>query len=293
MNIKDKNKDIDTTTGIETTGLEWDGLKELNNPLPKWWVIIFLICCIWAIFYWIIFPSWPIYFSEGERGGTRGVIGWTQYNKLDEEISKIKELKKDYLEVFRENSYEEIFKNEKIYAFSIAGGKSAFKNYCSTCHGIGGEGRIGYPNLNDDDWIWGGSIEKIEQTIKFGIRADHENTRYSEMPSFIDIFTEKQIEELATYIVKLNKNENIESSTDELFKESCGTCHLENGRGNQEIGGPNLVDSIWLYSNGEIFEIMNQLKNPKHGNMPAWVERLNEDTIRQISIYVYSLGGGE
>jgi len=293
MNLKNQKKDIDKITGIETTGREWDGLKELNNPLPKWWATIFFISCIWALIYWVIYPSWPIIFGEGERGGTIGVIEWTQYNKLEEDIKKIKEIKKEYMEEFRESSYEEIFENEKIYAFSVAGGESSFKNYCATCHGIGGGGKMSYPNLNDDDWIWGGSLEEIEKTIKYGIRADHEESSSSEMPSFRDAFTEEQIEELARYILIINDNESDTIPIAELFRESCGMCHSDDGSGNKEVGGPNIVDNIWLHSSGDMNGITNQIKQPKHGIMPAWIERLDEDTIRQLTVYVYSLGGGE
>lgn len=289
----DNNKEIDNHSGVETTGHDWDGIKELNNPAPRWWLIVFFISCIWAFGYWVIYPAWPTFSGEGERGGTTGSIGWTQYTQLKASQADIIARKADYLEKFQDSSLEEIMRDPELYAFAIAGGKAAFKDNCATCHGTGGAGAKGYPNLNDDDWLWGGKPADIYQTIKYGIRSNHDETRVSQMPVFGDILTSNDIDAISEYVVNLSQRGNYPEKGATLYRENCASCHGDDGRGNREFGAPNLADSIWFYSEGDKAGIVSQIKAPKHGMMPNWNGRLNEDTIRQLTVYVHSLGGGE
>lgn len=301
-----KNKNKDKLSGVETTGHEWDGIKELNNPLPRWWLWVFYVCIIWSIGYWVIYPAWPTLTGEHERGGTKGAIEWTQYKKLSDEQQEIIAKRNEYLHSFHKASFEEVINNPELYTFALAGGKAAFKDNCATCHGTGGEGAKGFPNLNDDDWIWGGKMEDIYQTIKYGIRM-HDDARQSVMPVFKDMLSQEDILAVAEYVKGLRTNATAspkEGVSGEalaslplgarVYQENCAACHGINGKGDKEFGAPNLADAIWLKSeNGSTSAIMNQVKNPKHGMMPAWVERLDDDTIRQLTIYVHSLGGGE
>jgi cytochrome c oxidase cbb3-type subunit 3 len=293
MTSDKENKKIDQHSGIETTGHDWDGIKELDNPAPRWWLIVFFICCIWAVGYSLIYPSWPTLSGEGERGGTEGSMGWTQYTQLKEQQADIIARKAQYLEKFQSSSFDDIMHNPELYAFAVAGGKSAFKDNCATCHGTGGAGAKGYPNLNDDDWLWGGDVAAIYQTIKYGIRSNHEETRMSEMPAFGEILGSDDVDAVAEYVVSLSKAGKYSEKGARLYQENCTSCHGKSGKGNKEFGAPNLADSIWFYSEGDKDSIASQIKMPKHGMMPQWVERLDEDTIRQLSVYVHSLGGGE
>lgn len=295
-------KEIDRHSGVETTGHEWDGIKELNNPAPRWWLWVFFICCIWAFGYWVVYPAWPTLSGEGARGGTTGTAGWTQYKKLKEEQAEIIARKSAYLARFKESSFEQIMSDPELYAFGVAGGKAAFKDNCATCHGSGGAGAKGYPNLNDDDWLWGGTPEAIYQTIKFGIRAPHDETRSSQMPAFGEMLTGEEIENIAEFVAvnlaATHKGMLIESTEAAgkggvLYREHCASCHGADGRGGREFGAPDLADAIWLKSDGHKAGIAAQIKNPKHGMMPNWNERLDEETIRQLTVYVHSLGGGE
>ncbi|WND03401.1 cytochrome-c oxidase, cbb3-type subunit III [Temperatibacter marinus] len=276
----------DDHSGVETTGHEWDGIKELNNPAPRWWLMVWLVTTIWAIGYWVVYPAWPTLSGEGERGGTVGNSGWTQYTQLEESQAEILQQRAKYLSDFEKASYSEITKNEALYAFGLAGGASAFKDNCATCHGTGGAGAPGYPNLNDDDWIWGGSLDDIEMTIAYGIRADHEETRYNEMPPFDEMLDQNTIEMITDFIL------SDQPAGAPAYADNCASCHGDTGRGSQEMGGPNLKDVIWLYA-GTRADIIAQIKRPKHGMMPAWHSRLDKQTIRQLSLYVHSLGGGE
>lgn len=301
-----KDNEKDELSGIETTGHEWDGIKELNNPLPRWWLWVFYISIIWSIGYWVVYPAFPTFFGEGERGGTKGAIEWTQYKKLDEERAEITARRGEYLQRFSSASYAEIMDNPELYAFALAGGQAAFKDNCATCHGTGGAGAKGYPNLNDDEWIWGGDLNSIYQTIKYGIRM-HDDGRYSLMPNFLQTLAGEELQAVTDYVKGLHSGEsktypeqlaqNIKTELSlgaNIFRENCAACHGFDGTGNRDIGAPNLADAIWLKSeDGSAQAIMSQIKNPKHGMMPAWVDRLDEDTLRQLTIYVHELGGGE
>ena len=289
----DHEKERDELSGVETTGHEWDGLKELNNPMPRWWVWVFVITIIWSIGYWVVYPAWPTLSGEGERGGTVGSAEWTQYKQLKEQQAEIVARKANYLQRFHVASFEEILNDAELYAFAIAGGKSAFKDNCATCHGSGGAGAKGYPNLNDDDWIWGGSHADIYETLRVGIRSSHPETRDSLMPAFEGILPKADIANVASYVLALSSGEDESHPGYTIYQEHCTVCHERDGKGRQDIGIPNLVDAIWLKSDGNRAAIMSQIKNPKHGMMPHWDERLDEDTMRQLTIYVHSLGGGE
>lgn len=285
----DKKKEIDKHSGVETTGHEWDGIKELNNPMPRWWLWTFYVCIIWSVGYWFVYPAWPTL-----SGNTKGAAEWTQYKKLAEEQQEIVVRRGQYLQDFKKASFDEILNNQGLYEFAIAGGKAAFKDNCATCHGSGGAGAAGYPNLNDDDWIWGGSLSEIYKTLEYGIRSGHDEARISEMPAFgeLGILDKKQIGDVANYILVMGKQGKYPDGADKIYADNCASCHGVDGKGGREFGAPNLVDSVWLYG-GKYEDILTQLHKSKHGKMPSWSNRLDEQTIRQLSIYVHSLGGGE
>lgn len=280
-------KEIDQHSGIETTGHEWDGIRELNLPAPRWWLIVFAISCVWAVGYWLVYPAWPTL-----SGNTKGSAGWTQYKKLAEEQAEIIAQRGEFAVKIKAHSLEEIQKDPELYAFAVAGGKTMFKENCAACHGTGAAGGRGYPNLNDDDWLWGGDLESIYHTIKVGIRSTHEDTRSSQMPAFAGVLKHGEVRNIAKHVLSLSgKNpENMEGKA--LFATNCASCHGAEGEGGRAFGAPNLADAIWLYG-GDEASIMQQVTAPRHGVMPAWESRLPEATIKQLSIYVHSLGGGE
>lgn len=289
---KEHKKDIDEFSGVETTGHEWDGIKELNNPMPRWWVWVFVVCCIWSAWYWVVYPAWPIL-----GGHTEGTGGYTQYKELEKSQMEIVERQAAYLEKFEAATNEEILNSPELYAFAIAGGKAAFKDNCATCHGTGGAGGKGYPNLNDDDWLWGGKLNDIYLTLQHGIRmSGDEDTRVSLMPAFgkEKTLNRDQINDVIDYVFTLSggdKKENYVKGA-EIFKAQCASCHGMDGKGNKDIGAPNLTDKIWLY--GKDRETMYEtIYYSRAGVMPAWKNRLDENTIRQLTIYLHELGGGE
>ncbi|WP_353642625.1 cytochrome-c oxidase, cbb3-type subunit III [Mesorhizobium sp. WSM2239] len=282
---------IDEVSGISTTGHEWDGIKELNNPLPRWWVITFYVTIAWAIGYTIAYPAWPMLTSA-----TKGVLGFSSRNDVKNELAAAEAAKVKYIAAIESKTVSEIAADDELREFAIAAGGGTFKVNCVQCHGAGAQGSKGFPNLNDDDWLWGGTAEQIQQTITHGIRfASDPNTRLSEMPAFGDIITADQIAQVSTYVASLSgpvRDANLIEPGANVFAENCVACHGDNAKGNRELGAPDLTDAIWLYGSGEA-AIAAQVRAPKHGVMPAWIERLGESKIKELAIYIHSLGGGE
>jgi cytochrome c oxidase cbb3-type subunit 3 len=283
-------KHVDEISGVETTGHEWDGIKELNNPLPRWWLWTFYVTIVWAIGYTIAYPAWPML-----SGATRGVLGYTSRQEFQDDLTVAASAQKVYLDKIAALPVKDIAKDTELAQFAMNGGEAAFKVNCATCHGTGASGRPGYPNLNDNDWLWGGSIDQIYQTISYGIRNDDPETRVSEMPAFVDILDPAQTRQVAAYVVSLTGTPADASMIEpgkQVFADNCVSCHGEKAEGNRELGAPNLADAIWLKGEGED-AIIQQVNAPKHGVMPAWHTRLADTTIKQLAVYVHSLGGGE
>lgn len=288
----DAPREIDATTGVETTGHDWDGIKELNNPAPRWWLLVWLVCIVWSVGYWVVYPTWPTI-----SGHTKGLWEWTEHKELQATQQEIVERQAGYLERFHQADFKAIMADPALYAFAVAGGQAAFKDNCATCHGTGASGSIGYPNLNDDDWLWGGRIADIYQTIRFGIRSPHPDTRVSQMPAFgkDGILTRAEVDKVVDYVRALSGEGLKQASYDEgaaIFASNCAACHGTDAKGNREFGAPNLTDAIWLYGS-EREKVFQSVFYAHAGVMPTWEGRLSPDTIRQLAIYVHSLGGGE
>ncbi len=285
----DKKKDIDEISGVETTGHEWDGLKELNNPLPRWWIWVWVISIIWSIWYFVVYPAWPV-----PGGATEGTSGYTQFKELQESQQEIVQRQQQYLSDFEKAEFHQIMDDPGLYAFAMAGGRAAFKDNCAVCHGTGAEGGIGYPNLNDDDWLWGGTMDAIHTTLEYGIRADNLDTRLSQMPAFgkEGLLNKEQIDEVVEYVMALSSDEDVtQMPGHQIFQQNCASCHGPDAKGMHEFGAPNLTDGIWLYG-GERADIYETVYNARNSLMPAWNERLDDNTIRQLTVYVHQLGGG-
>jgi cytochrome c oxidase cbb3-type subunit 3 len=286
------NREIDDVTGIETTGHEWDGIKELNKPLPKWWLYVFYACIVWSIGYWVAYPAWPLI-----SGYTEGMLGYSQRQTVARSIEEARAAQSQSNEAIAKAALADIAASPDLLQFAIAGGRAAFGDNCAPCHGRGAQGFKGYPNLNDDDWIWGGTLDAIYLTLQHGIRAANDETRQSAMPRYgLDgVLTKEQISDTADYVLSLS-GLNHEAAAAErgkaIFAENCAACHGEDGKGNQELGAPNLTDAIWLYGSAKA-DIVKSIETGRGGVMPAWAGRLDENTIKKLTIYVHSLGGGQ
>lgn len=286
------SKDIDHVSGTETTGHEWDGIKELNTPLPRWWLWTFYGTIVFALGYTIAYPAWPMISSA-----TPGVLGFSSRADLDADLAAAKAAQGGVIDKIAATPVADIVKDEELSRFATAGGKSLFKVYCTQCHGTGATGGVGYPNLNDDDWLWGGSIDQIYTTLTHGVRYEADaDTRFNIMPNFgaDGILTTEQIDVVAKQVASLSGIEGGAASPEgqQLFTDNCAACHGDAGQGNQELGGPALNDKVWLYK-GTLETIKAQLTKPSHGVMPAWGARLGDVAVKELAVYVHGLGGGQ
>jgi cytochrome c oxidase cbb3-type subunit 3 len=286
-------KEIDAVSGVETTGHVWDGdLKELNKPLPRWWLYTLYACIVWAFGYWMFYPAWPML-----DGYTKGYLGYSQRSEVTAELAASKAAQARLLGAVATTPVAEIEKNPDLMEFVMRGGAAQFSNNCAPCHGRGAQGFKGYPNLNDDDWLWGGSIDMIEKTIRYGIRSDHAETHAMAMPRFgIDQMLDgNQISDAADFVMSLSAPGGDAAAIDRgrtIFAEQCSACHGETGKGSTEMGAPNLTDGIWLYGNRKA-DIVETIRTGRGGVMPAWDGKLDPATIKMLAIYVHSLGGGK
>lgn len=277
----------------ETTGHSWDGIEEFNNPLPKWWVWVFYVTIIWGVIYTILYPAWPLLNST-----TPGLLGWSSRANVAAEIAAVEEANAPINAKLESTELTEIVKDPELKTYAVNAGRAVFGTWCMQCHGSGAQGAKGFPNLLDNDWLWGGTLEDIHTTVSYGIRSpDNDETRFSEMPAFgrDELLEPAQIDAVANYVMSLSGEPKDASKVTEgkvVFEENCAACHGEDGTGDRAQGAPNLADAIWLYG-GDYDTIVETVTNARKGVMPAWSGRLDEWQIRAVSVYVHQLGGGE
>ncbi len=280
---------------VPTTGHEWDGIQEYDNPMPRWWVWVFYVTIVWGIGYTIAYPAWPLI-----TGHTQGVIGNNERTNVAAEIADWDARNAGIREQLVGTDLNQIGNDPQLAAFAENAGAAVFRTNCVQCHGAGAAGvqSLGYPNLLDDDWLWGGSMEAIHLTVSHGIRNTTDaDARYSQMPAFgKDQLLEKpQIAEVVEYVLSISGQEHdatLASAGATVFADNCASCHMETGKGDREQGAPNLTDAVWLYG-GSREAITYSVNNARFGVMPNWAGRLSEADIRAVSWYVHSLGGGE
>lgn len=284
------DKRIDEATGTETTGHSWDGIEELNTPLPRWWLWTFYVTIVWGIAYTIAFPAWPLI-----SGATEGVLGWSTRGQVAAEVDRVALSNAAMTNSLVEVDLAVLPANETLHRFAISAGASVFANNCSQCHGRGAAGvqATGYPNLLDDDWLWGGTLDDIAFTVRHGIRNEvDDDTRWSQMPAFDEILDDTEIAALVTHVRSLSDLESGNPDGALLYADNCASCHGDAGLGDRTQGAPNLTDAIWLYG-GEPEAVEYTIRNARFGVMPPWEARLGEAQVRAVAAYVHSLGGGE
>ena len=280
---------------VETTGHEWDGIEELNNPLPRWWLWTFYATILWALIYTILFPAWPLI-----TGATPGVLGFSTRANVASEIARFEAAIGPMRDRLVAADLAAIKDDPELLQFATSAGAAVFRTNCSQCHGSGAAGvqASGYPNLLDDDWLWGGAMEDIHTTITHGIRnTTDDEARYSQMPAFgVDGLLEApQIDAVVQHVLAISGQEHDAALATEgatVFAENCAACHTEAGTGDRTQGAPNLTDAIWLYG-GTVDDLTYTINNARFGVMPNWNQRLSEADIRSVALYVHGLGGGE
>jgi cytochrome c oxidase cbb3-type subunit 3 len=295
---EEDHREVDAYSGVGTTGHEWDGIKELDNPLPRWWLWIFYATIVWAVVYMIFMPAIPA--PPGMDGHTRGLRNHSERANVAVAMAELEALRgADFARLQAaadSGGVDAIVNDPDLLNFALAAGDSAFGDNCATCHGAGGQGFVGYPNLNDDDWIWGGSFDDIRHTIRHGIRwEDDFDTRFSQMPAYgrDELLSRDEIAAVADYVLTLSgmiePTEAGRTTGAEIYEAQCSICHMADGSGDQSQGAPNLSDAIWLYGSSPE-QVRDTIWRGPYGVMPAWQERLDEQTITALAAYVYLRG---
>jgi cytochrome c oxidase cbb3-type subunit III len=283
---------VDKISGQATTGHEWDGIRELNTPLPRWWLWLFYLTIAFSVVYWFLYPAWPLV-----TGATPGLLGQTNRARVAEDLAAAQSARMQQAAGLEKASLAEIAADPKLLELALAQGKAAFGDNCAPCHGSGGQGQYGYPNLTAGRWLWGGTLEQIDTTITHGIRADDPDTHTSAMPAFgkDGILKPEQIRQVENYVrtlAKLDPEPGVDvAEGKKIFADNCSACHGEDGKGNIEMGAPNLTTKIWLYGS-DIKDLTNTITYARNSTMPAWGKRLDPVTIKALTLYVHSLGGG-
>ncbi len=289
------DKPIDEVSGTATTGHEWDGIKELNTPLPRWWLWLFYATIVISVIYMILFPAIPLV-----NQATPGLLGFSSRQNVHAELERVAATRVTMNDQIAAASFEEIQGDPTMFDFAVRGGEAAFKLHCVQCHGSGAQGsqEYGYPNLNDDAWLWGGSFDAIHYTIAHGVRnADDPQARSSLMPAYGEngLLSRTQIGNVADYVLSLSGKDHDAAKAEagaEIYAAQCAACHGPAGKGQPILGAPNLTDALWLYG-GTRDQIVAQIYDPRHGVMPPWGDKLDEATLKKLTVYVHALGGGE
>ncbi|KAF0175666.1 MAG: cytochrome-c oxidase, cbb3-type subunit III [Hyphomonadaceae bacterium] len=295
-NIGPEHHAVDEFSGTRTTGHEWDGIRELDTPLPRWWLYIFYACIAVAVVYWVLMPAWPMLNSY-----TPGTLGFSDRRNVAAEIQTLQAARKPSFERLNTATYDQIVADPQLAEFARAAGESTFGDNCRTCHGAGGAGAPGYPNLADDVWIWGGTLTDIEHTLRVGVRSTHADTRLSVMPAYgrDQLLSAREIGDVAEYVLTLSAARDrakpdaaAAARGAAVFQQQCVACHGATGAGDRAFGAPSLTDDVWLYG-GSREEVRKQIELGRGGVMPTWEARFDPAMIRALSVYVYGLGGGE
>ncbi len=281
---------------VPTTGHSWDGIEELDNPMPRWWLWTFYITIIWAVAYWVLYPTWPML-----NRATAGVLGYSSRADVEAEVAAADAANQVWYDRLMSTDVTAIAADPELQRFAVNAGAAVFRAQCSQCHGAGADGLrsgSGFPNLLDDEWMWGGTMDDIVTTVTYGIRnTDFPDARYSEMPSFgrDELLTSDEIDQVVNHVLAISGQPHDTALADagtQLFLDNCASCHGDNGAGDTFVGAPALNNAIWLYG-GDAASIRATVTNAHFGIMPGFTNRVSAAQIRAVAAYVHQLGGGQ
>ncbi len=257
----------------DVTGHTWDGdLQEYNNPLPRWWLWMFYITIVFGLVYLALYPG---------LGNYPGALGWTQAKQYEEELARAEEKFGPIFAAWARRPIPELARD----AEAMRAGQRLFLNYCATCHGSAATGAVGFPDLTDGDWLWGGDPDTIKETILDGRRGQMP-------PMAAALGDDASVEAVAHYVLSLSgaPHDAAKAAAGQAKFAACAACHGPDGKGNPELGAPNLTDDVWLHSPGPSVEaVMAAIRNGRSGHMPAHRDFLGEDKAHLLAAYVYSL----
>lgn len=286
------NREQDDVTGVETTGHEWDGIKELDNPLPRWWLWVWYGTIAISVVMWILLPAWP-----GLKGYTQGVLGQSDRADVAQQLEALKVQRGVQGAKLQHATLQQIEADPALQAYALAVGQSVFGDNCATCHGTGGTGSKGYANLRDDVWLWGGSLDEIHGTIRTGVRSGQEGAPELMMPAFgrDQMLTPQQVDDVTEFVMAISRRKADRAAVmrgGEIYQAQCAACHGPTGKGDGQKGAPDLTDGEWLYG-GRREEIHAQIWDGKNGVMPAWKDRFDPETVKALAVYIHANAGGQ
>ncbi|MCF6217204.1 MAG: cytochrome-c oxidase, cbb3-type subunit III [Gammaproteobacteria bacterium] len=274
---------------IPDTGHEWDGIRELTNPPPRWWNIAFVMSFVWMVAYIIIYPSIPLV-----NDYTKGAMGWSALQEYKDAVAKNDAIRAPYIAKLEKMSAEEILGDQEMKNFADSYTKALFGDRCASCHGSNGQGVDDmFPVLNDDDWLYGGTLQDITDTIAGG--------RLGFMSAFQGQLDEAELGQLADFVLNVSSGKATQAGWDAYNNAGCSGCHAEDATGNKWVGAPNLTDSIWRFGGGRD-EVLHTIKfgvnqdgveGTRSGVMPGFSEVLSANDIKLLTVRVWSLGGGQ
>lgn len=286
-------EEVDPVSGRKTTGHEWNGIKELDTPVPRGVLIFLVVTHLFALLWWILMPTWPVGTTY-----TKGILGTDQWQRIEEEMAQSQAARAQWTNAIETMSFDEIIADENLMQFVRDSGRQLFGDNCAACHGMDARGAANYPDLTDDDWLWGGGPENIAETLRVGINTAHEETRVAQMPAFgrDQMLERAQVRQVALYVRSLSHPEtstpdNAEAlqAGREVFLTNCAACHGEDATGSRDVGAPNLTDDYWVYG-GDMQTLVTSIHGGRQGHMPTWDERLSESEIKTLALYVNDLG---
>ena len=281
----------DPFSGYTTTGHDWNGIKELNTPVPRIVLWFLLVTHVYAVITWILVPSWPLLTTY-----TKGLLGGNQQTAVAADIAAAAAVRGGWMTALATQDYATIHANPDLMARALATAKPIFGQNCQACHGLEGKGGPEFPRLSDDIWLWGGTADEIETTVRHGINSPDPDTHFAQMPAFgrDALLTSAEITTLTAYVQTLKAGviPGDQSEGAVLFQTNCAACHGENAKGVEGTGAPNLTDDDWIYG-GDAATIHQTLMNGRQGVMPAWSPRLSDAEIRMLALYVEGLSATE
>jgi cytochrome c oxidase cbb3-type subunit III len=279
----------DDYTGYLTTGHEWNGIKELNTPVPRAVYFFLLIAFVFSVGYWVLMPAWPLRVSY-----TKGLLGLDQRNIVQNSLKRAALGRSAWTKQIEAKSYQEIQADPALMNIVRQTGRTLFGDNCAVCHGLKAQGGHGFPNLTTTSWLWGGDPDSIAETIRVGINSPHPDSRTSQMPAFghDQILQQADIDKVVAFVRSLSDSSTAEAATPadvdagkEIFAANCVACHGEDGKGNSDVGAPNLTDKSWIYG-GDAQTITNTLWNGRQGHMPSWEGRLTPLNRKILALYL-------
>lgn len=274
------NREIDPVTGYEATGHEWGGITELNTPFPKIALIALILTFAYSVVSWVLLPAWPL-----GNDYTRGLLGLDQREMAEESLRDLTERRESWLTRFENPDFAALSDDPALMSIAMPAADRLYRDNCSACHGRSGAGGPGFPVLNDDHWLWGGTPEEIARTLRVGINSDHPETNFAQMPAF-DWMDRSQRLALSEYVAAMASGAHApDGEVAALFSENCTVCHGEGGAGGLQNGAPSLIDEAMIYGQ-DVETVMKILSQGRQGLMPYWSGRLSDAEIKALALYV-------